>query len=250
MVDYYGRDIANQKVVLVQCNLLWMGSKESDLQEKKEPTINHPTLIPQFSPKIPSYRETLQRKLGNVMGRYVPMFAVARHLQMAYFSNAEEKTSTCRVGRWPTRAGIRLRPITLALPSPVEMPTPPPDTRPWTEAMPGQSRSSRGSTSRLRCNGQVSGRRSKLLAARENKVFVVVGPFNEHKLTDKSRETYRNRLEEVKSWLVERNIPHHLAALLPSQEYADLSHPLADGYARLARQVYDDEKFKAFLTDR
>jgi hypothetical protein len=34
---------------------------------------------------------------------------------------------------------------------------------------------------------------------------------------------------------------------LPSDEYADASHPLAPGYARLARALFDDDVFRAWL---
>ena len=245
LIDYYGRDISHQKV-LVQCNLLWTGNKRSDLQEKKESTINHPTLIPQFCPKIPCYRETFAGKLGNVIGRYVPMFAFARHLQMAYFSNTEEKTSDLPSWTMAHPYGNPLSPITLSLPSPLEMPTPPPDSRPWTAWNPDKvdfpwvelDTSIQWASFR---------RTIELLQARGNEVFVVVGPFNEHKLTEKSREIYRKRLEEVGSWLAERKIPHCMASLLPSEEYADGSHPLADGYARLARQLFEDREFAKFL---
>ena len=90
---------------------------------------------------------------------------------------------------------------------------------------------------------------AELLRSRGNQVFVVVGPFNEHKLTDKSRATYHGRLRQVEAWLVEQKIPYGMASPLPSEEYADGSHPLADGYARLARQVFEDKAFADFLAD-
>ena len=37
------------------------------------------------------------------------------------------------------------------------------------------------------------------------------------------------------------------AALLPSEQYADASHPLAAGYRSLAEQLVKDEAFAAFL---
>ena len=248
LIDYYGRDIAHQKV-LVQCNLLWTGSKKSDLQEKKESTINHPTLIPQFSPAIPCYRETINGKIGNVIGRYVPMFALAKHLQMAYFSNTEEKTTD--LPSWTMAHPWRcpFAPITFKLPSPLEMPSPPPDTRPWSVSNPEQVDFPWVD---LETSIQWAGFRHaiELLQSRGNKLFVVVGPFNEHKLTDKSRATYHERLRQVDAWLTEQKVPHYMAVLLPSEEYADGSHPLAEGYARLAGQVWKDQGFADFLAER
>jgi hypothetical protein len=245
LIDYYGRDIAHQKVV-IQCNLLWMGNKRSDLQEKKESTINHPTLIPQFSPSVPSYRETFAGRLGNLIGRYVPLFAFARHLQIAYFTNAEQKTFDMPSWTMAHPSANPLSPITLALPSPLEMPSPPPDTRPWTAWNPDKV-----DFPWVELDGSIQWacfrRTIELLQSRGNEVFVVVGPFNEHKLTDKSRVIYAKRLAEIEAWLAERKIPHCMAALLPSDEYADGSHPLAAGYARLAQQLFDDQQFQNFL---
>jgi hypothetical protein len=52
-----------------------------------------------------------------------------------------------------------------------------------------------------------------------------------------------NRYEEVKAkiaaWLTTEGIPHAIPPVLPSEEYGDASHPLATGYARLAKQLWD-----------
>ena len=86
LVDYYGRDVSHQKVLL-HFNLLWMGNKKTDLQEKKEdPSLNHTALIPQFFPTIPCYPtkwKNFSDKLGKVVGRNVPILGLARHLQLA-----------------------------------------------------------------------------------------------------------------------------------------------------------------------
>ena len=181
-----------------------------------------------------------------MIGRGVPIFAFARHLQMAYFSNAEEKAFDMPSWTMAHPYANLLLAVTFSLPSPREMPTPPPDARPWTEWNPEKV-----GFPWVELDSSIqwaSFRRTiELLQARGNHVFVVVGPFNEHKLTDKSRATYRQRIEQVESWLVERKIPHCMASLLPSEEYADGSHPLSGGYARLARQLFDDKDFGVFL---
>jgi hypothetical protein len=247
LIDYYGRDIAHQKV-LVQYNMLWTGNKRSDLQEKKESSINHPALIPQFAPKVPCYRETLNGKLANVIGRYVPMLGLARHLQMAYFSDAEEKTVDMPSWTMAHPLANPISAITFSLPSAVEMPSPPPDTRPWTAWNPEKVDFP---WVELETSIQWASlqRTIETLLSRGNRLFVVVGPFNEHKLTDKSRAAYRQRLQGVDAWLSEHKVPHCIARLLPSEEYADGSHPLADGYARLANEVYEDKVFREFMNE-
>ena len=88
----------------------------------------------------------------------------------------------------------------------------------------------------------------EVLRQRGNQVFVVVGPFNEHMLTEKSRGVYADRLREVVAWLSdpEQGVPHHVAELLPATEFADASHPIGIGYSRTARELQDDPAFRGF----
>ena len=72
------------------------------------------------------------------------------------------------------------------------------------------------------------------LQARGNDLFILVGPLNEHMLTVPSQERYRSTLQQAEDWLVRESIPFLTAPLLPSHLYADLSHPLGQGYALLA----------------
>ena len=80
------------------------------------------------------------------------------------------------------------------------------------------------------------------LQSRNNSVSVLVGPFNEHLLTDAGKARYTEMKRHVVSWLEERKIPHLAPEPLPSELYADASHPLADGYALLAKQLFQNQK--------
>jgi lysophospholipase L1-like esterase len=82
-----------------------------------------------------------------------------------------------------------------------------------------------------------------MLQRRGNRVFVVVGPFNEHMLTPENRAIYADRKAAVAAWLAENKVPHVVAAVLPSEFYADASHPLAEGYAAMAKQLMAAEGF-------
>jgi len=53
----------------------------------------------------------------------------------------------------------------------------------------------------------------------------------------------------VEAWLEEQQIPHFVPAALPSEHYADASHPLAEGYLLLAEQMLDSESFREFLAN-
>ena len=77
------------------------------------------------------------------------------------------------------------------------------------------------------------------LQRRGNHVFVLVGPFNEHMLEPASLRRYEKMKSEVVSWLEEANVPHLAPPALASDLYGDASHPLAAGYAELARQLKD-----------
>jgi hypothetical protein len=77
-------------------------------------------------------------------------------------------------------------------------------------------------------------------------VFVLVGPFNEHMLKEPSLKTYRRIKGEIAAWLEAEKIPHFVPAALPSELYADASHPLGPGYQALARQLLADQSFAAF----
>ena len=56
--------------------------------------------------------------------------------------------------------------------------------------------------------------------------------------------------QQVESWLDANKIANYAATPLPSEEYADASHPLGAGYARLAEQVYDHAEFQRWLGGR
>ena len=239
LFEYYGGSIAGKKVVL-HCNLLWMSSKRHDLQTDKEFAFNHPLLVPQFRPRIPCYRESLSGRIGACVGREVPFLSWLRHVQIAYFDGSDlpgwmlEHPYDCPA-----------KPVNLRLPSPDEPISPPPGTEPWTRRhMP------RLKADWVELDGSFQWqsflRTLDLLKGRGNEVFVVVGPFNEPMLADASRDVYKLRKQEVHEQLAARQIPHVVAAPLPSELYADASHPLADGYALMALQLSADPAFAEF----
>jgi hypothetical protein len=83
-----------------------------------------------------------------------------------------------------------------------------------------------------------------VLQQRGNRVFVLVGPFNEHLLTAESLQRYKQVKTTIAAWLREKKIPHALPQPLPSEQYGDASHPLAEGYEQLARQLANDPFFR------
>jgi hypothetical protein len=78
----------------------------------------------------------------------------------------------------------------------------------------------------------------ELLKKRGNKVFVLVGPFNEHILKGKSIDTYQHIKKQIEDRLRQNNITYYMPGALASEMYRDASHPLGKGYAELARQLF------------
>jgi hypothetical protein len=240
LVDCYGQAIARRRVV-IHCNPLWMSSPQHDLTSEKEFAFNHPSLVPQFFPRIRCYREPLSDRLGNVVGRNVTFMSWARHLQIAYLGGTDWATWTLEHPRENP-----LRNVTRVLPSPDEPPSPAPTAEPWMKQgiKPANLRWVDFTAS---LQWESFRRAVELLRNRKNRVFVVVGPFNEHMLLPASAAAYQSGKQVVAQWLSEQGIPHRMATVLPSDTYADASHPLDSGYQLWAEQLWADEAFRQFL---
>jgi len=87
----------------------------------------------------------------------------------------------------------------------------------------------------------------ELLEARNNTVFVLVGPFNEHMFKGESPGVYGKMKSGIEDWLRRNNIPYCIPQALPSEFYSDASHPLAEGYAMLAGQLFENESFRSSI---
>src|SRR5262249_31018104 len=61
----------------------------------------------------------------------------------------------------------------------------------------------------------------EILQQRGNRVFVLVGPFNEHLLNPESLRRYGAVKATIAAWLQARHIPHAVPSPLPSEQYGD-----------------------------
>jgi hypothetical protein len=87
-----------------------MSSEKYDLRDKDESgAFTDWELAPQFSPKIPSYRDSTSNRIGRVIDRNVPMHAWTNHLQYAYFGR-ETPPGRSPCGRSTTRTRTPSRP--------------------------------------------------------------------------------------------------------------------------------------------
>ncbi len=240
LMQHYGQGISRRKVIL-HCNLLWMSSQRRDLRTEKEFPFNHPDLVPQFTPRIPCYKAPVSHRLGVVIGRKLPFFGWSSHMQIAYLDSSDLAMWTIE---HPHDDPVGA--LSRELPSPDEPPSPIPDARPWTK----KKEIRKTNPPWVDLAGSLQWDRFKrtleILADRGNRVFVLVGPFNEHMLKEESLETFAETKAQARTWLREHGIPHYVPAALPSEVYADASHPLGEGYGLLAEELLKNEAFIRF----
>ncbi len=238
LLKYYGHNISNKKVVL-HFNPLWMSSKKHDLQTEKEFRFNHPKLVPQFIPNIPCYKDPYSKRISTAVERYVPFLSWTSHLKIAYFGNMDLPRWTMEHPYENPASAVTLRLHTSANNSQNEHTS-------WAE---------RGTAKidfqwvelESSLQWKFFQRSVKLLKARGNRVFVLVGPFNEHMLKGQSIEIYRKMKSKIEDWLQQNNIAYYMPATLPSEWYVDASHPMSEGYAMLAKQLFENESFRSSI---
>jgi hypothetical protein len=236
LIEFYADSISGKNVVL-HCNPLWMSSRRADLQDDKASEFNHPRLVPQFAPIVPAYKAEISPRLGVLVERWLPSSRWATHLQQAYYDRTD-------IPGW-TLEHPYANPL-----APLARGLPPSDnsrrhlSQPWYKS--GITKQDypwvdlETSLQWRAFQGTV-----ELLLARGSRVFVLVGPFNEHLMTPESLERYERVKTVVAAWLQQKRIPHALPPALPSDQYGDASHPLAAGYQALARQLADDPFFRS-----
>ena len=225
-VEQHG-DAIRQKVVILHCNLLWMSSPRHDLSDDKEHMFNHPELVRQFDPDIRVYRADASTRIGRMLGQWSEFSTFKRHLQQAHFGQRD-------IPSWTIDNPYRLIPEPAAAPTADDEPAEQPGS--WTE---------RGLAAQdfawLTLSDSVQWRYfrslTETLRARGNRLIVLVGPFNEHMLTPAGRRGHAALRAQVLSWLTGHGIDSLAPEVLPSELYADASHPLAAGYRLLAERI-------------
>jgi hypothetical protein len=238
LVQHYCGSIRNRQVI-VHCNLLWMSSAERDLQTEKELSFNHARLVPQLLRSIPAYRASTNDRIGNQIDHLFALRGLVHHWRIAHFDSLD-------LHSWSLEHPYDNPIVRLGHPLAATSRVPRHETISWTERgiekqdMPWVE----ASTSLQFESFQ---RTIATLSARRNRVFVIIGPFNEHLLEPESARHYAVLKEDVAQWLTSESIPHHVAELLPSEEYGDASHPLAGGYRRLAQEIVGNESFQDWL---
>jgi hypothetical protein len=253
LVDYYGEPLRHRKILL-HCNLLWLSSPKADLQTDKEEPFNHALLVPQFYPRIPCYKAVANERLSAVIDRQIDFCGWVNHLQSAYFGQNSILGWTLADNgadppNYPNSYKDPLAQIALRVPpAPADDPLRGPKSsrhKPWSQN--GGPAQFEWVTLDSSLQWAAFQRLARTLRDRGNDVFVILGPFNEHMIAAESSGPYLKLRDGVTAWLVENKIPHFAPDVLPSELYADASHPLTEGYAKLAQETLAEKSVRAWL---
>ncbi len=229
LLRYYGKSITH-KDVIIQMNPLWMSSRKQDLSTTKEFRFHHPDLIPQFDDAIACYKASLSDRFSTAVQRQSGILRWAAHVRrfnLPAWTLEHPYASPCA-------AFTRQRPSTE--PAAAEQ------NRPWYE-MNLAKRDMPFVELENSLQWRFFRETVQLLQDRRNRVFVLVGPFNEHMLAGQSVSVYERVKTEIGRWLSDTGIPHLIAEPPPSDCWRDASHALAPGYRQIAEQLFAHESF-------
>jgi len=254
LVRNYSTSLHGRKVIVV-CNLLWLSSPKADMQTKKSGSINHAMLIPQFFPRVPSYQPDANERISAVIERNVDFLGWVNHLQDAYFHQQGILQWTLdedpnRPGDYPNSCKDPLAQISMTVPSGESDDSGrgegSPRHKPWT-ANDAHKTAFEWVSLASSLQWAAFQRTVALLRDRGNDVLVILAPFNEHMMAGRSAAEYAAIHNGVVKWLSETGVPFVAPDELPSDLYADASHPLTAGYALLAKSISRADAFRGFF---
>ncbi len=214
-----------------------------------DPSLPGPT----WTDGVPLWDPEFNTVAGWLLDRHVPYYDWTTHLKMVYFEGRSIESwmlanpEANPVGQFHVRTDRwdESSPRRWFFARPTEFEPDRPDT-PWTgrgieiEDFPWIPLEQ---SFQWRCTRHMI----ETLRARSGQLLVVIGPYNEHLLTEASRQRYRRRLHQARTWIEAQGIPCVVPEVLPSELYADASHPLAKGYRLLAQRLLADETFRRWV---
>ncbi|MCD8535048.1 MAG: hypothetical protein LR011_09785 [Verrucomicrobia bacterium] len=244
----------SQRLIL-QINLLWMSNPEADLQTSKEQSLNHVALLPQFTQKIPPYKAAFENRAGIIWTRHFPFSQWVQHLQIAYFKNKSLQD-------WTTDSGASWPPD---YPNAHTNPMSQMEHFKWMEPQDDPSRGIHSDRHRpwfdkgmaptsmdwvpMESSLQFRAIQNLIVFLKKKKAdfFVLIGPLNAHMMDAESRAECAAIERRLSEMLTGMGVGHMRAETLPSDQYADTSHPLSSGYRSLADQLADNPDFLKWL---
>jgi len=262
LIRHHGRTLQGRRVMVV-LNTLWMSSARHDLRQATDNagarvTLNHPALVPQFWPKLAAHSASFEERAGVIVDRAIPFFVWLEHLKLKGARmemesavrgdpSADDGTADRDARREPRIDDPLPRPFVAAM-APVPLPDPGPHGQPitWEERGIPETNVPWPSV-RESLQWRFFGEVVDLLRSRGNDVCIWVSPFNAHLLTPQSRALHGAMVGNMIEELRRKGMTVFNSEALPSDEYADASHPLASGYERLARALVSDKIFQGWL---
>lgn len=228
LITGYAKALKGRRIIL-HYNPLWTSSKRHDLQTSERFQFNHSSLAPQFTMNIPCYHADWSQRLGISLTRNWNFYNWLRHVKLAYYGTVD-------LTGWlyDHPYGNPLGPLGKSLPEPGDA------LRSEQVHWRDRGLSEHGfEWVPLEKSLQWRQFRQMLetLRQRDNEVVVLLGPFNEHMLTAESLAAYEQIKVGIEAYLAGIKIPCITADPLPSEIYADASHPLPVGYEQLAKQI-------------
>jgi len=248
----------HDRKVILHYNMLWMSSPKADLSTPEEETFNHSALVPQLFTPIPCYRADATARLNAVAVRSIDLLGWVNHIDTVYFDQRSIPLWTLEQDSSdpPKSPNAWRNPIAQIHWSVPEEPDVDPQRGPTSarhRAWNGKGAEPThfewvGTQSSLQWKAFL--RTVDTLRGRHCDVLVILGPFNESMVAPDQQPTYRELRDGIAASLRARRIAAIVPAVLPSNLYADASHPLTDGYALLAGRIYHDPEFQRWLTSR
>jgi len=238
LLKYYGGAVKN-KTVILHYNPLWMNSRKYDLSDDEEMQVHHPRLIPQFSPKYKCYTESFSGRLNICRERNIPFFSLLNHIRLAFFNNEE-------LNQWMID-----NPYKTPL-SQISMTVDPGEKEKKNSS---ESWKQKGITAQewewvpldKSYQWEAFTNVIKLLQERGNRVCVMVGPLNPYMLTPASLNKFRKLQQDIYTWLKAHKIEYVPVPDLPTEMYADASHPLDKGYDLIADTLLLSPVFTPYI---
>lgn len=238
LVRLYGSPIRNQDVV-VQFAPLWSVTPNADLQGDAEARFQHPKLCEQYFNAPKCYHAPLEERLGVTAQRTMPLLMLSDHMMNQYLDHQS-------LAEWVMEHPDENPAARFSF----EIPSGPTDPEDRSESWVSKKMPSQDypwvlpDESYQWANFQKA---IEVLRGRGNRVFVLLGPFNPHILTAGSLRRYRRLQQDAENGLHQNGIPYAWAAELPSELYGDTSHPLAEGYVRIAEDLWSSKAFSGWI---
>lgn len=242
LIYYYGEALRD-KNVLIQFNPLWMSTPREDLTTATLTPINHPKLLPQFVDKMPADNTPkLEDRLSVSLKRNFEIYGWVTHMQNVCFDGSD-------IPAWTIEHPY-------SLPTLKTYPDLPEDkdaskAKPWTSKKTVRQVDFPFMALEKSNQWRYFQKMVELLQSRGNKVYVLVGPYNEHMIKGNAVEVYQKQIKPgIESWLKEKKIPYMIPEALPTELYADSSHPMLNGYGLIADKLVADPEFQKIFVKK